>query len=353
MSKGKVHLQREPRGDGARFARCNGFELPAGLPVHDPRRDRLTTDESAVTCDPCKEGLRAAVEEVIRAAMGDTPTPVRFGCRKAIPLRERDLEESPRFATWRSAVRAYVRARDEGVPIKSVSDPARFEATPQGTSMTYEGDTAQRQVHRLGEVSAAMELAFGWDAAAEIEHDPAMRVLGASLCLEVLVLRVVGRPYVRNPSNNLQPRKAAEGGAEEFRGVVRKKSWLAERGVFDSAEYASALSVERGVTITAGDLARIERSGGRRIEDELYRRGLVSLRDKGLWQREDEAMGTVLKGKAAIAKHLGMSEDTLDRAAEWDPPVPVRRVGRKFEADATELDTWRKKNPGPKRETAA
>ncbi len=360
MSKGKVHLQRDARGDGARFSRCGGFELPKGLPAHDPLRDRLTTDESAVTCDVCGDDLAAHVDAVVSTAKGEARPfrsrwgldPTRIGNRKAIPIRERDLEESPRFATWRSAVRAYIRAQDDGVPIKSVSDPARFEALPQGQSLTHEGDAAQRQVHRLGEVGAALDGAFPFDFV--VHTSPELRVLPAAWCFEVLVQRVVGRPFQRNPANPLEPRKQTKPGKgetqrvaqEEFRGAVRKKSWITERGELDSEEYAKGLTGALGWEVTVGDLGRIERAGGRRIEDELYRRGLVLLRDKGLLQREDEIVSEdIIRGWKAIAEFVGVHEQTARiTLTTWDPPIPVTKFGGRIEAKRSELTAWREKH---------
>lgn len=359
MSKGKVHFRRDPDGDGARFSRCGGYELPAGLPAHDPRRERLTSDESVVTCDPCKDDLRGAVDAVVSVAKGEKPKrsrygldPHRFGNRKAIPIRERDLEEHPRFATWRSAVRAYIRAQDEGVPVRSTMDPSRFEALPQGTAITHEGDAAQRQVHRLGEVGAAMGHAFPHEFI--VTTAPALRTIPAAWCYEVMVLRVVGRPFQRNPANPLEARAPAKAGKgeerkvaeEEFRGVVRKKSWIAERGDFDSQKYAEHLTTVLGWEVTAGDLERIERTGGRRIEDELYRRGLVSHRDTGLQQREDMTVSeNIVRGWKAIADLVGFKSESSARAALlWDPPIPVSRFGRTVEGDREELKTWREKH---------
>lgn len=347
------HFPRKGTGTDL-VAICDRYTAESIGDVGDERRDRFTTDESVIFdpetgCAYCRETLIAASAHHVQPQVWEHPE---------IEARSRRGEEleRPAFATWRSAVRVLTAIRDEGAGVKSSSDPSRFEALPVGTAETPEGDRAQREAGRLAWVARALDGAFV--APFTVTTFPVRLTLHAMLCREILIGRVVGRAVQACPV------LGCEGGSRcdkrKHRRVLSRREWpAAELGEHVSEAMRVSAEWPAGM-ITAGIVNAITAEGGRAIEADLMRRGLISHCDAGL-RREERSMaidkGRLLIGWKSISQHLGEEDWSVKRcmgARGWVPPIPAREVGGRIEADADELDAWRAAGPRlPKDEDAA
>lgn len=254
---------------------------------------RLTDDASEATCARCRRMAAHAILEAIQAQPDELPSSLpyapRYGARDVDCAGSREIErsrrgEAPEGRTWptpEAAVRAWVRDRAEGASVRSTSDPDRAHRVQSSRDPSLGGrDHATIDRHR--NTALAIERASR-DVASLLHAAPC---LTPAQCLEVYVLRVVGRPVQR----------ALRRGTADLRSRVTE--WVGLR-VEDVAEHAT----ERwAVEVTARHVALVTRYFSGAVREALVRSGEL---------RQDA------RSEAEVERREG-------RARRWDPSSRIR-----------------------------
>jgi len=234
--------------------------------------------------------------------------PNRIGCTVELRIDDR-IANRRRWRTWQSAVTQMHQWRDDGYPIKSTSDPGRFEGLTPGKAEA-DGDRAQRVAGEFAIVSKLIDEAY---RNAIVLSEVPRRVIGQKACELVLELCTAGAP---RPS----PRPRQE---------------------LSRPEIASLLEAVCGFNVTAGDVWTVFRVGGNYVEEGLYSRGLISDRDMGLIDMVEINLPFDLDGWDEIAGALKMSVSAarrLQRRAE--DPLPAKMLHGRIRAKKAELEAW-------------
>lgn len=204
------------------------------------------------------------------------------------------------FAGVGHALAALVFFRVDGPPIKSLSDPDRFEAirAPQASPG---GDVAQRLAEHLDPVERAWRAAYDgpWDSGVVSERD----------CRLWLLLRYVSRwgPQAIDERVHLEP---------------------------------------YGMTVGTRLIGRVTRYGHGRVLEYLADRDLVPFRREATQETESMiAAETDLEGWKAIGDVLGVHEATARKYAREG--MPVYRFGRRVEAVKAEILEWKAERMEP------
>lgn len=282
MTRGALHLER-PREDG------HGLDEHAALCGSRADRDALVAHPAEVTCKLCKRRVRAltlAAAKRQAVALGAAPrgriavkalllshaaevtrrevtvgwyVPPVGATRlddRARAIVERSLRdgaasdgdgERARWGSVRAALERAAGHLDEGASVSSSSAPSRFEGMPHGTR---EGrvSNVERGVDDVVGVLLAIERAYvggmGWDG------PPAVRLTG-SLCREVLLWRLVGRPLA----------------------YVRKSRAAVRRVPVDTEQIQEMALAREGVALTEHQVSLVVRQGTREVRKALERTG--------------------------------------------------------------------------------
>lgn len=295
MTRGALHLER-PREDG------HGLDEHVALCGSRSDRDALVAHPAEVTCKLCKRRVRAltlasakrqavalgaprggriAAKAMLLAHAaedaGDVEAEATAGwyvppvgatrlderARAIVERSFRDArepaEDDKPAARWGSVRAALERAAghlDEGASVSSSSAPSRFEGMPHGTR---EGrvSNVERGVDDVVGVLLAIERAYvggmGWDG------PPAVRLTG-SLCREVLLWRLVGRPL-----------------------EYRRKSRAAVRRVpVDTVQIIEMALAREGVALTEHQVSLVVRQGTREVREALERTGEMAAERKAV-----------------------------------------------------------------------
>jgi hypothetical protein len=274
----------------------------------------------------------------------------------AIIARENRGESSrPPFNGVLGALRALDAARIDGAPLRSTSDPARFEAQSWGGSGASQGDAAQRAVERIAPVARlwALCLADGWT----LRTYPVEERLTAAQARAVVVWSVLGVMGSRLPMQHPQPRHG-EGVRQQ-----RPKTRIAVRGrprkgeedvdpyeeplASDIAAYASQAF---GVEVPVGHVITMRREGLLELYRAMSSRGLVPLDRRLTAMAASRATPWDLQGWKEIAVTCGCSERTARRLAERPAaPMPTYKTVSGVVAVKTELQSWLREQMRPAR----
>lgn len=328
MTTGRIHWRAGEKAGIGPIALCNWF---------GGGQARYTTDESAVTCRRCRKGVRtmSAIEALEPVA---TPTgwqPATLGCRTPARVREHiETETHLQWPSWRAALRALVSFRDDGAPLKSSSEPSRFETLPQ-ISRTPDGDRAQRAIDDLAAVSKALSRAY---VSPFVVMTLPRREVSVEMCLAILVSEVVGKAVAPDKTE----RRA-------------RRAPVMERRPQEREDIAAEATKAVGWPVTVTTVAEIVRRGGLRIEADLERGQWITQRDDALHRIEESDMsekGKRLRGQKEIAEHLQVDVRTVQRMKSWSPPIPIVEVGGIDEAWTRVLDDWRDSGPRATKESA-
>lgn len=208
-----------------------------------------TTDRDAVTCAMCLDEIRAqapapAMPLVIDLAVGE-----RVGTRVALEIR-REISDGIRWKHWSQPVREYFQDVDEAAPLRSTSDPSRFQGmTPSGTAA--EGDRAQRRRAELAFVSKDLDAAFTQPF---VLNEFPRRAFTAETCKHIIELCVAGAPRAGN---------------------------IGRRDI-EKADLASRLTAMCNFVVSVQDVDAVIMFGGARLEDAFVNRGVLITRDRRL-----------------------------------------------------------------------
>jgi hypothetical protein len=253
---------------------------------------RLTDDLEATTCARCRKLAARQLADAILAAPDDAPLPgpyeARYGAREVSRQGARAIEssrrgEAPEVRGWPSpeaAVRAWVRAREEGASMRSTTDPDRAHRVQHSRDPSL-GGREHATVDRHRNTSVALDRAER-DAAALAHACPS---LAPAQCREVYLLRVCGRPVQR----------AVRRGNEATK--QRITEWVGMR-----VDEVAELAAERwGVEVTARHVALVSRHFSGVVRDALVRSG---------------EMRAEAKSEAEVEARSG-------RSRRWDPTARI------------------------------
>jgi hypothetical protein len=274
----------------------------------------------------------------------------------AIIARENRGESSrPPFGGVLGALRALDAARIDGAPLRSTSDPSRFEAQSWGGSGASQGDAAQRAVERIAPVARlwALCLAGGWT----LTTYPVEVRLSAEQARAVVVWSVLGVMGSRLPMQHPQPRHG-EGVRQQkpkariaMRGSPRGRDEdvdpYAEPLASDIAAYASQAF---GVEVPVGHVITMRREGLLELYRAMSARGLVPLDRRLTAMAATRATPWDIEGWKEIATTCGCSERTARRLAERPAaPMPTYKTFSGVVAVKAELQSWLREQMRPAR----
>jgi hypothetical protein len=210
------------------------------------------------------------------------------------------------FPTVGAALSAWAQWRDDGVSVKSTSDPSRFDAVPGGRRRLFDGRENLLEV----------ELAF--DRACE-EHPAGAKV--ARACVLLFVVGSVSRRRIGLPEH-------------------KRKGTFVER-VQCSAEQIQQACDEMG----HGEKA-LRRYGREVVAAMGEMLGYKKVTRERRAEKEVESMskfnelrGFDLEGLSAIARHLQVGSTKLRKLRELGLPVRTSIVGGHI-ANGAELTAW-------------
>ena len=263
----------------------------------------------------------------------------------AIIARENRGDSSrPPFGGVLGALRALDAASIDGAPLRSTSDPSRFEAQTWGNGGAAQGDAAQRAVERIAPVSRlwALCLADGWT----LRTYPVEERLTAAQARAVVVWSVLGVMGSRLPMQHPQPRHG-EGVRQQ-----KPKTRIAVRGrprrgdedvdpyeeplASDIAAYASQAF---GVEVPVGHVITMRREGLLELYRAMSARGLVPLDRRLTAMAASRATPWDLQGWKEIATTCGCSERTV-RYLSDEKSLPVYKTFAGVVAVKSELQAW-------------
>lgn len=326
-----------------------------------PAGERITSNEDAVTCKPCRALLDDAADWRTHTYGVAVPVPeseLDASTRRIVETLRREEGKARPWESWRGAVRAYVGWQDDGASLRSSSHPGRFETLPSGYSGPPQGDQGQQQAERLCRVGEAIEGAF--PAGFVVHTSPVLMVLAPDQSRAILLAIVCGRDTDTRTGGQGRWRK------QRFRGripiadetcdcsgvspMVEKCGKCGRRGHdrrrTPHAIVAAEVTLRAGFHVTAGDVAALEREGGKSIQRFLDARGLVLRLDKSLdeWREAEDMAEKItdawdLKGWDEIANHLDVDESTAKR---WEKTegLPVERYAGTVRAKSADLAEW-------------
>ncbi|MBK8173170.1 MAG: hypothetical protein IPK60_22945 [Sandaracinaceae bacterium] len=299
MRRAKTHFLQSIGESGVAKSLCSLFG------------GQCAQDMELVTCRMCLVILR---EPVTADIVYPRPAPLhmqRTGCRTELRI-DKEIAERARWRTWFTAALQLIQWRDDGFPMKSTSDPGRFEAVSVGKSEA-DGDRAQRIAGEFAIVSKLLDAAYQlpW----VIQHTPRLEISPRD-CTTILETVVAGR--IR-----------ANGKGRES---------------IDPVEIAAMATEALGFEVTRTDVVRIARQGGASIENGLHARGLVSHRDLRL-QVEDMADAVNkpwdYSSVNEIADALDQSPTTIRRWMSLsNDPLPTKTILGKTVAVKAEIEAW-------------
>ena len=300
MKRTKTHYLKTIGESGVAESLCGHF---AGQCVRDV---------DLVTCRLCIVTLR---EPVLQEVSYPRPAPQhmqRTGCRVELRI-DKEIAERAQWGSWQDAMRRLRQWRDDGFPMKSPSDPGRFEAVSMGKAEA-DGDRAQRIAGDIAIVAKLRDEAFS--APWIIQHTPRLE-LSADECTMILDVVVSGR-------------------ARE-NGLVREP--------VDPAEIAMMVTEAKGFEVTKTDIIKIKMHGATYMENGLYARGLVSRRDTQL-QVVDMAAEKIAKpwdydSVNEIADALDQSPTTIRRwMSDEQDPLPTMQIRGKTVGVKAQIEAW-------------
>lgn len=158
--------------------------------------------------------------------------------------------ERARWRSWQQAVIEYYSRKDDGYPIKSTSDPSRFEGLNIARGATALGDRAQSMAEDYAPVSRLIEEVYRHGLTLGRVH------YGAELCSKVFELLAAGFP--------------------------EKRGGVTYRLAVSPEEVAQAASRFYFMPVGADDALEITAVGARYLEAYMVDRGLVEGADKRL-----------------------------------------------------------------------
>ena len=263
----------------------------------------------------------------------------------AIIARENRGESSrPPFNGVLGALRALDAASIDGAPLRSTSDPARFEAQTWGGSGASQGDAAQRAVERIAPVSRlwALCLADGWT----LTTYPVEERLTAAQARAVVVWSVLGVMGSRLPMQHPQPRHG-EGVRQQrpkTRIAVRGRPRKGDEDVDPyteplASEIAAYASQAFGVEVPVGHVITMRREGLLELYRAMSARGLVPLDRRLTAMAATRATPWDLQGWKEIATTCGCSERTV-RYLSDEKSLPVYKTFAGVVAVKSELQAW-------------
>ena len=263
----------------------------------------------------------------------------------AIIARENRGESSrPPFNGVLGALRALDAASIDGAPLRSTSDPARFEAQTWGGSGASQGDAAQRAVERIAPVSRlwALCLADGWT----LTTYPVEERLTAAQARAVVVWSVLGVMGSRLPMQHPQPRHG-EGVRQQrpkTRIAVRGRPRKGDEDVDPyteplASEIAAYASQAFGVEVPVGHVITMRREGLLELYRAMSARGLVPLDRRLTAMAATRATPWDLQGWKEIATTCGCSERTV-RYLSDEKSLPVYKTFAGVVAVKAELQAW-------------
>jgi len=298
VKRAKTHYLKSVGESGAAMSLCGMFNT------------QCAQDMELVTCRLCIVELREPVPESIVYPRPAPQHMQRTGCRTELRI-DREILERARWSTWHTALLQLEQWRLDGYPVKSPSDPGRFEAVSIGKAEA-DGDRAQRIAGEFAIVAKLRDSAYQqpW-----VIQDTPRQEISAADCVHILVLVVAGRP------------RTGGKGHEQI----------------DPVEVAAMVTEACGFEVTRTDVTRIARQGGATIEEGLHARGLVSHRDLRL-QVEDMVelkLPFDVDGWDEIAAALKMSVSAARRLAVRDEdPLPVKTLHGRVRAKKVDLEAW-------------
>jgi hypothetical protein len=263
----------------------------------------------------------------------------------AIIARENRGESSrPPFGGVLAALRALDAARIDGAPLRSTSDPARFEAQSWGGSGASQGDAAQRAVERIAPVSRlwALCLADGWT----LTTYPVEVRLSAEQARAVVVWSVLGVMGSRLPMQHPQPRHGE--GVRQQKPKARIAMRGSPRGRDEdvdpyteplASEIAAYASQAFGVEVPVGHVVTLRREGLLELYRAMSARGLVPLDRRLTAMAASRATPWDLQGWKEIATTCGCSERTV-RYLSDEKSLPVYKTFAGVVAVKSELQAW-------------
>ena len=263
----------------------------------------------------------------------------------AIIARENRGESTrPPFNGVLGALRALDAASIDGAPLRSTSDPARFEAQTWGSGGAAQGDAAQRAVERIAPVSRlwALCLADGWT----LRTYPVEERLSAAQARAVVVWSVLGVMGSRLPMQHPQPRHG-EGVRQQrpkTRIAVRGRPRRGEEDVDPyteplASEIAAYASQAFGVEVPVGHVITMRREGLLELYRAMSARGLVPLDRRLTAMAATRATPWDLQGWKEIATTCGCSERTV-RYLSDEKSLPVYKTFAGVVAVKAELQAW-------------
>jgi len=263
----------------------------------------------------------------------------------AIIARENRGESSrPPFGGVLGALRALDAASIDGAPLRSTSDPARFEAQSWGSGGAAQGDAAQRAVERIAPVARlwALCLADGWT----LRTYPVEERLSAAQARAVVVWSVLGVMGSRLPLQHPQPRHGD--GVRQQRPKTRiAMRGRPRRGEEDVDPYTEPLASEIaayasqafGVEVPVGHVITMRREGLLELYRAMSARGLVPLDRRLTAMAATRATPWDLQGWKEIATTCGCSERTV-RYLSDEKSLPVYKTFAGVVAVKSELQSW-------------
>lgn len=160
------------------------------------------------------------------------------------------LRERARWRSWQQAVIEYYSRKDDGYPIKSTSDPSRFEGLNIARGATALGDRAQSMAEDYAPISRLIEEAYRQGLTLGRVH------YGTELCAKVFELLAAGFP--------------------------EKRGGVTYRLTVSPEEVAQAASRYYFIPIGADEALEITAIGARYLEAYMLERGLVEGTDRRL-----------------------------------------------------------------------
>lgn len=294
-----------------------------------PRPLEVVAVPDARTCRRC-----ARAYEPPEPPVDTAPYVPSIGARQLSARAAREIERSRRgedpverqWPTPEAAVRSLIRARVEGVSVRSTSDVQRTRVQSSRDPSLGGREHARVDAHRTA--SLALDRA---EASLDVAHT--CPGLTAPQALEVYAWRVVGRVVLREVGLRGQPRKG------------RVADWLGMPG----AEVALYASERFGVEVTERHVSRIVRHVSGAVRDALVASGEMRASAKDSDKETDDmaVRGFELSGWEQIEAYTGIGRDVLRRlvARETDP-IPVKQVEgvRGYHARKADLDAWIARN---------
>lgn len=299
-----------------------------------PRPLPIALDVHAATCVRCLRALRAAPPEP-PPFVPSGPHEPSYGARELTRAGRRIVErsrsgEEPEGRTWptaEAAVRSLLRARAEGVSVRSTSDPGRAHRVQSSRDPSIGGrEHAIVDSHRTA--SLALDRAI-----ASLDCERTCPSLTVAQALEVYGWRILGREVHRVVGLRGQARKD------------RVRDWIGMSGE-ETARHASEVY---GVEVTERHVSRVVRHFSGAVRDALVASGEMRAAKDSDRENDMAVRGFELSGWEQIEAYTGIGRDVLRRlVAREEDPFPTKQIEgvRGYHAKKVEIDAWLDRNVG-------